>query len=178
VLWLKRRPTKIAFDPQGAQWLVQSVRAIMPKNTLLESGRLALRRGPYLVAAGLDETNSPSESLRGAYVDLFDPALRVQSHVTIQPGSRHFLVDLDRQKGELIAASGAVLDVRKTPNTWAATVEGIENTHGVMLIRAPRAPSSVTVGGSRADTRYDSQQGLLWIGFKNQARPQGIEIRY
>jgi hypothetical protein len=45
-----------------------------------ETNALALRRGPYLIAAGLDESipNAASFVLHGRFIDLFDAQLPVR----------------------------------------------------------------------------------------------------
>ena len=61
-----------------------------------ESNHLALRRGPYVIGAGLDESVAgAAKELKGRFVDLFDPELKVRRTVALQPGTRAFLLDLD-----------------------------------------------------------------------------------
>ena len=63
-----------------------------------ETSHLILRRGPYLIAAGLDESvpGAVPQELTGRFVNLFDARLPVLQHVTLTPGSRYLLLDLDR----------------------------------------------------------------------------------
>ena len=51
-----------------------------------------LPRGPYVIAADLDESvaGAPKE-LRGRFVNLFDPALRLRDAATLSPAARFFL---------------------------------------------------------------------------------------
>jgi hypothetical protein len=65
---------------------------------------------------------------------------------------------------------------RKSP-TWV--VEGIANTPALVLIHAPRAPRSVTLGGrSLADFEYAPSEDLLWIRFDNQAQPRELSVHF
>ena len=48
-----------------------------------ETNYLLLRRGPYVIAAGLKEsTEGPGKVLRGPFIDLFDAELSLQETVT------------------------------------------------------------------------------------------------
>ena len=70
--------------------------------TNLEGDRFAgAAARTYLVAAGLDESLPEGKPyvLRGSYLNLFDPELAVLSDVTIAPGTRMLLLDLNRVKG-------------------------------------------------------------------------------
>ncbi len=63
-----------------------------------ESAAIVLRRGPYVIAAGLDESlrdTSPTV-LHGRFIDLFDAELPVLTDVTLSPGKRSLLFDLDK----------------------------------------------------------------------------------
>ena len=65
-----------------------------------ETDHLLLRRGPYLIGAGLGESvPCEAKELKGRFVSFFDPELRVRSGVTLSPASRYFLLDLDTVRG-------------------------------------------------------------------------------
>ena len=83
-----------------------------------ETNYLTLRRGPYVVAAGLDESLSDAPHvLRGRFVDLFEAGLPVLESVELAPGSRHLLFDLDRAPSPpaVIASACKVLGADATP---------------------------------------------------------------
>ncbi|RYG88553.1 hypothetical protein EON77_00455 [bacterium] len=180
VLYLRKSPTTdIADRPDGAKWLADKVRAAATNLPWSESAALMLRRGPYVVAAGMDETDSPRPTLRGEYVDLFDPELRVRTEVTLGTAARHLLVDLARFDRPVIAASGEVVQTESTATAWRGTVEGMEGAPGIVLLRVASAPKSVTIGGvAVAQPTYDATRRLLWLRFPNRAKAQSVEVRF
>lgn len=180
LLYLRRSPgADVSRDPNGAAWLADRVRATAKNLDWKETSALVLRRGPYVVAAGMDESDSPRQTIRGDFVDLFDPALRVQNRVELEPGARHFLVDLTKAKGTVLASAGYVHQNVSNRSAWEGTVEGIANTDGVLLLRIPAAPASITVGGAPATSQnYDPTRRLLWLRFPLKSSPQTIRVSF
>jgi len=179
VVFLRQSPSEISRSADGATWLADKVKADATNLKWDEVGALVLRRGPYIVAAGLDETKSPSKTLNGDFVDLFDPELKAVTKVPLSPESRHFLIDLSKFKSQVVASAGAVADVKVTASTWSGTIEGIAKTPSVILLRVPRKPETATLDGvSIANQTYDAKRRLLWLRFENQARPQRVTVGF
>ncbi len=179
VLFLRRSPTEIAHDKQGSDWLVNRVRAAATNLQWKETGALVLRRGPYVVASGLDETSLPATSLTGEYIDLFDPTLQLNAGATISPGSRHFLIDLSKYKGQIVASAGEVVQSVSNAHEWSGTIEGIAETPSILLLRVPAKPTLATLDGSPiTDQQYDAAHHLLWLRFQSRPRPQKVEVRF
>ncbi len=179
LLRIKKSPTSLARSTDGSQELFDKVSALMPEVQSRVSGSLVLRRGPYLVGAGLDETTAKDKTLKGDYVDLFDPALAVQSGVSFSSGARHFLVELPSYRKQVIAASGELKDVKSNGQGWSATLEGIAETNAVILLKVPKTPSSVSVNGvDLAPQQYDTKHHLLWIRFPNSPTPQLVSVKF
>ena len=181
LLFLRQSPTALSHDAFGSKTLYDAVVKATPGMNWKTQGSLALRRGPYVVSAGMDETDAQPRSFTGGYVDLFDPALSLQKSVVVSPNSRQFLVDLSRFKGEVVAAAGQVLDVKSGDKGWSATVEGIAETPGVLLLRLPKTPVSATVDGEPIvgeSMKTDGDAKLVWLRFPNTAKPRRIEVKY
>ena len=138
-----------------------------------------LDRGPYVIAAGMDESKQSVTKLTGSFVDLFDPDLKVATEVDLTPGSRHFMVDLDKFRGEVIASSGRLIKLSSDDHSWRGTLDGIEPSKAIVLLRSPRKPASVTVDGvALDDTSYDSATHLLWLRFANSSTPRIVQVSY
>lgn len=179
LIFLNRRPSLIAKDAFGSNLFYDYIAREAKGTSWHTQGSIALRRGPYIVSAGMDETDAPRQPFVGRFVDLFDPTLKVQAEVPVRADSRHLLVDLSRFKGDVIASAGQVLNESHGKDRWSCTVEGISDTPGVLLVRMPKAPKTATVDGQDiADRKYDAQEKLLWLRFPNQARPRKIEVEY
>jgi hypothetical protein len=58
-------------------------------------------------------------------------------------------------------------------------VEGVANTPGAALLRAPRAPRSVLLAGKALDAvHYEAEQGLLWVRFTNEPAPRELSVQF
>lgn len=185
-VWLEvAEPAALARDPAGDGRLLSVLQAATrgTKVRWKETNHLLLRRGPYVIAAGLDESvDAPALTLRGRFVNLFDAALPILETVTLAPGTRWFLLDLDKVKGSdprLLAAATAALPVSSTRASFRFVIEGVAETRGVALVRSPRAPQSVKVAGQVAtDYTHDAARGLLWVRFPNEPRPREVEVAW
>ena len=185
VIWMRENPAGLAANAEGDARLVATVKQAAARARLKwrETNYLLLRRGPYVLAAGLDESVAGApKTITGRLVNLFDPELRVQKAVTLTPGSRLFLVDLDAIRGrkpQVIASACKALPAKPGAHRFSMTVEGVVNTPAVVLLRAPTAPRSVTLAGQPL-TRFDyaAEEKLLWIRFTNEATPRELAIEF
>jgi hypothetical protein len=184
MLWLKRDPAAFAKAADGDNELVAAVKAVAPSAVKWqESNALLLRRGPYVIAAGLDESVAgEARTLKGRFVNLFDPELKVQSAVTLTPGSRHFLLDLERAERKaprVLASACKTLPAKAAEDSVAFTVEGVPNTEAVVLIHVSSAPKTVTLAGAPLTTfTHSAADRLLWVRFANSATPRELVVRF
>jgi hypothetical protein len=186
VIWLRKNPAQLARSAAGAEEVVNATRqaAKAAKLKWRETNYLLLRRGPYVVAAGLDEsTSGAAKTLRGQFVNLFDPELRVLERVTLTPGSRYFLRDLTAKKSgsepELLAAAVKALPVSHDGKTISFAVEGVADTPAVMLWRTKKAPSAVTLDGQPVNAvEFSAAKHLLWLRFANEAQPRTLTLHF
>ncbi len=185
VVWLRESPVKLARSAEGDARLAGIVQTAAAKVSLewKETNYLTLRRGPYVIGAGLDES-VPGEPrvLRGCFVNLFDPDLKVQTTVALTPGARVFLLDLDAVKAApptvLASACKALADKGEDGRArW--TVEGVGETPGVVLISSAKAPRTVRLDGKTLDSfTYDDADGLITVRFPNEARARELSLDY
>ncbi len=185
LIWMRSRPAELTTSASGADQVVAATKLAAQSAGLpwRESNYLFLRRGPYVIAAGLDESIAgDARRLTGRFINLFDAQLPVLKEVVINPGSRWFLRDLDLKSTDaspLLAASGQILPAETTPDRVRFTVMGVGGTTGVILLSAPRAPQSVTLGGEALSTfDYSVTEHLLWIHFKNDVVKREFVVQY
>ena len=130
VLWSRESPVKFALSPAGDEQLAALAKTAAAAAGLAwkETSYLTLRRGPYVIGAGLDEASTASPKvLTGRFVNLFDPTLAVQRAVTLAPGVRAFLLDLDTVKSnrpKLLASACKALPATIDEHLATWTVEG------------------------------------------------------
>lgn len=184
VLWLRTAGAQLAASVEGDGKLVSVVKQAAARASLpwREANHLVLRRGPYVIAAGLDESiTAEPKVLRGRFVNLLDPELRVQENVRLDPGTRLFLRDLTATNAEptLLASAGKALLTTREGKSFTFTVEGVARTPAVVLIQTPTAPRSVTLQNQPVEqVRYSAADGLLWIRFANESRPRTLTLQF
>ena len=141
-----------------------------------------LDRGPYKIAAALDESVSDEPYvLEGLFIDLFDPALPVLTEKVVEPGSQAFLYDLRKapKAPAILAAASRAYDLRKTAHTFSYTCKGPAETFNVTRIRLRRKPSSVLVDGLPAgEYSWDDASRTLFLRFPNNPEGVRVEIRW
>ena len=148
-----------------------------------DTNYLLLRRGKYIIAAGLDEsTEGAPRTLSGRFVNLFDSELRVQNNIAITPGSRWFLLDLDAAhtgKPQLLASACKAVLKQRTHKQITFSVEGVGGTPAIMLLESRNAPKAVTLDGKKLTTfEYSAKERLLWVRFENDAVPHELAVQY
>jgi hypothetical protein len=183
VIWQRENPVQFAASAAGAEQVVALAHQAAKFAGLKwrETGSLVLRRGPYIVAAGLDESiPGKPKTLHGHFINLFDPELRVQEKMEIVPGSRFFLRDLDYGRTaapQLLASAGRALPEKSPVKSPAFLVEGAAQTPAVMLLHCAQAPLAVTLDGQPVtDVKFSKPGHLLWIRFTNAASPRQLVV--
>ena len=147
-----------------------------------ETNALVLRRGAYVIGAGLDESAPGARpvTLRGRFVDLFDPALPISHAVALTAGRRVLLLDLDaanRPEPRVLAAAFRVRDERVEGDRLRFLAEGIGETNAVARIAVGSAPERILVNGQPFQGDYDDDSHTVLLRFPNSVTPVPVEIR-
>lgn len=186
VIWLRENPATFALSKEADARLTAVLKDATGKagHEWKETNYLALRRGPYWIGAGLDESiPEKPKTVTGRFINLFDPALQLQKTFTLDAGKRYFLLDLDGLKKtatpQVVASACKALPVRggdgKSKFSW--TVEGVGNTPAIVLISASSAPKEVTLEGKPL-TDFTYEDGLLHVRFPNESFPRELSVLY
>ena len=185
LIWLRERPAELTTSAEGAEKVVAAAKQAAQAIGLewREKNYLLLRRGPYVVAAGLDESiGGAPRVLNGRFVNLFDSELRVRDQVTLDSGSRQFLLDLDAahsRKPHLLASACRAVPGAETGKQMSFTVEGVADTPAIMLLESSKPPQAVTLDGKVLTTfEYSAKEHLLWIHFDNTAVPRELTVQF
>ena len=178
-------PAALTYEGDGAERVRKAARlaAAAVKLAWKETDSLVLRRGPYLVAAGLDESTPGAKPyvLHGRYLNLFDPELAVLSDVSVTPRTRMLLLDLNSVKAtdlKVVAAACRVRSETSDGNALEFHADGIGGTNAIVQIAARNTPAEVLLGGKPLDpSQYDYSGGLLRLRFVNSVEPVTVSIR-
>ncbi|MCL4402772.1 MAG: DUF4350 domain-containing protein, partial [Acidobacteria bacterium] len=138
-----------------------------------EAAALALRRGPYVIASGLENPGATPVVLPGRYVDLFDARLPILEQPRIEAGRHMLLVDLDTAQPGVAAAACRVREERRSGNAIAFRAEGIAGTRAAVRVKTAQKPAAVLING-RPLPGWRYEEGTVWLTFANS--PDGVEI--
>jgi hypothetical protein len=185
VCWLKQHPTTFTASVDGEASLIQVVKKAVAQAKMQwkETNYLMLRRGPYVIASGLDESvgNDP-RTLKGKFINLFDGELRVTNSVTLAPESRFLLYDLATPRStypKVVASSCKALARGDGPDSLRLTIEGVADTPAVLLISAAKKPRAITLGGKPVENfNYSDTDHLLWVRMTNEAEPRELSLEF
>lgn len=185
LIWLRENPARLAASGEGDARIEQVVKTAADAAHVAwrETNYLLLRRGPYLAAAGLDESvPGAAKVLTGRFINLFDPELRVRTSVALSPGSRYFLLNLKGLQGSqrrVLASACKALPLKDDGKRVTIAVEGVQDTKATVLLHASQDASSIALADeSVADHTYSATDQLLWIRFENAATPRKLVIRF
>jgi hypothetical protein len=179
-------PAALTYKEDGAETIRRVIRQATAAVKLpwKESDSLVLRRGPYVIVAGLDESLPDANPyvLRGRYLNLFDPDLPVLNTVNVTAGVRMLLVDLDRIKAagpRIVAASCRLRDEKVDGKTLQFRADGVAGTNSIVQIAARTAPVEILIGGRPVErSMYDFSQGMARLRFPNSVEPVSVEVHF
>ena len=142
--------------------------------------RLVIRRGPYIIASGLDSplAEAPPVTLHGPFLSLFQPGLPELSDYSVHPGSRALLVDLNAAaKVGIVAAACRVRDEKVSSNSIKFNTDGIDESNGIICLKVPSPPRSITMDNAAipADA-YEFQNGLLRLRIANSPDVRHVSV--
>jgi hypothetical protein len=148
-----------------------------------ETNALVLKRGPYVIAAGLDESIASTKPflMKGKFINLFNPDLPILRKVVVGPNTRLFLVDLSSQPRtagmNVVAASCRVRDEQASPGRLTFSADGIAGTEAFVRIQTSHGVSKVLINGvAQPKESYSKDAGTLLIHFQNSVNPVEVEI--
>ena len=172
---LRHDPKDYVLSAGGDKPLLDAVETLVGR--LPGTNVLTLSRGPYRIAAVLDEGVS-SEHYReeGCFIDLYDPSLPVLDCIDLAPGGQGLYYDVrkaDRGPRILAAASRAYGEYRCT-RTFSYSCKAPANTENVTRILLPAEPVQVLVDGASCPFIWDPRSRTCFLRFPNS--PDGVFV--
>jgi hypothetical protein len=149
-----------------------------------ETNALVLRRGPYVIAAGLDDSipSAAPVTLHGRFVDLFDANLPVLTSVTLAPGVRDLLFDLNYAAGtapRVAAAACAIREIHASTHRLTFTATGQADTTAAVRIQSRLKPTRVTIAGQTLPpSAYQAEDGTILLRLANSVEPVAIALEF
>jgi len=204
-------PQSLATRPDGPRIVRDAVRnALRAAESEVgpERNYLLRRRGPYLVAAVMDESVSDEPlRLQGHFLDLFDSRLAVRGEVVLKPGQQAFLLDLDAAPGappldlargdalsppvgdaepaeapRALASAARITDWRTEGRQVTFRAAGPEGTTAAIRLRLPAPPASIEARRGEkkvaVESAWDGETGTELLVFPNAAEGAGVTISW
>jgi len=177
---LRHDPKEYVLGPDGDAGLMETVAKAYGKLDIKNS--FYLERGCYTLAAVVDESAAGDAplTLKGRFIDLFDPELPVIDTKTVMPGEQVFLFDIarvkDKKRPQVLAAASRQYDEKRTAGSFSFVSKSPAQTSNVMRILLPKKPKAVTLDGKPAPSwswNADDRNTLL-LKFENN--PDGVKV--
>ena len=175
---LRHNPQKFVLTEGADSLLLQTLEATY--GPCKRKNYFLLRRDPYLIASVVDESPVSIEplSLKGRFIDLFDPSLPILGEKVVQPGEQAFLYDLDKVTDKtypkVLAAASRQYEEEVTTNSYGFISKSPANTSNVMRILLPKKPEKVQTSVANSSI-WDEESQTLLLGFEND--PEGVQVR-
>ena len=173
VMILRTDPKEFVMNPGGEAAVLKAVEDLY--GPLSKKNHLKIERGPYLVAAVMDETSDLSPlTLEGKFIDLYDPLLPILDGATLPPGSRKLLYDLDKRPhgAVILAEAGRSTISRSSGRSLSYITKGPKGTVNRSRVSLPKEPLSVEAEGS--SWTWDEDSRTLLLEFQNN--PDGVSV--
>lgn len=177
---LRHDPKEYVLEKGGDAKLMETVREAYGKLDIKNS--FYLERGCYTLATVVDESEAGDSplTLKGKFIDLFDPELPVLREKTVKPGEQAFLFDIsrvkDKKQPQVLAAASRQYDEQRTANSYSFVAKSPAQTSNVMRILLPKKAKSVKVEGTK-DCTWDwnsNDPNTLLLKFENN--PDGVKV--
>ncbi len=185
VIYYKASPAALSREHGGADKVIALAKEACTLANIewKESNFLMLKRGPYIIAAYLDET--PGEVpllLEGKYVDLFSPKLAVLTKVELKPNDRVFLLDLakfDSKHPQVLASASKITGVRQKDGVLEFYSEGPLGVTCATRVLLPSKPSKALENGQKnVNFSWDEKTSTALLSYENSPNGKLIEIHY
>ncbi|MCK9861725.1 hypothetical protein [Paenibacillus sp. ATY16] len=186
--YLPLHPSQCAVLPEAGEQLRHTVASAITKveNSLRweKKNGMALRRGPYIIAAVLDESVSEEPyKIYGKLVDLLNANLPVVDEVTVNEGEQALLYDLSKAGCgvQLIAAASRIDRVEENDDGFSFKAYGPEGIQAAARFQCPRKPRTVAFSAAATSIRmpleFKWDEGSSTVLFRYENDPAGVSVK-
>lgn len=144
-----------------------------------------LTRGPYELISVVDENaDQSSYTLKGKFIDLFDPEIPVLNEKRVKPGEQAFLYNINSvQKPtvpQVLAAAARVYEEKVVKRGYSFIAKSPLNTTNVMRVLLPEKANKIEVmdvAGKSVATQssWDATSKTYFLKFENN--PDGVQVK-
>ncbi len=185
---IRQDPKEFVLRKGGDKVLVEAVKDAYGE-TLQMKNSFFLERGAYTLAAVMSDSPAGDENLtlKGLFINLFDPQLPVCNGVEVPVGQQVFLYDLgkvaNKKRPQVLAAASRQYDEVVGKHSYSVVAKSPLNTTNVMRILLPRKPKTVEVTDETgnfvtSDHSWDKTSNTLFLTFENSPEGRKVNIKW
>ncbi|GLX67035.1 hypothetical protein [Paenibacillus glycanilyticus] len=185
VLVRRVHPIVLSRTNEGADsvraWLQLALELRGETESYRESGMLRIKRGPYVIAQALDETEVEGANIiEGSYIDLFEDNLPIVQQVELKPGDNCLLYDLnaashDSRVAKVIVSSSRIEEETADGKSISFRSESPSDMTVSTRLFVPSIPTLVTADGNALEHEYDEASGTLLL--RHEGQPEGAQVK-
>lgn len=186
---MRNDPKEFVMNAGGDGEFVKVVKKLYEENSragkLMFKNHFALTRGPYEIISVLDEHGDQSPyTIKGKFIDLFDPEIPVLDEKQVMPGEQAFLFNIgsvkNRKAPQVLATAARVYEEKTTGNSYSFVAKSPLNTTNVMRVLLPKKPGKIEVADPegkhlQAETSWDESSNTSFLSFENY--PDGVRVK-
>lgn len=194
VFVVRKDPKELVMQTNGDAEFLSNIKQAYEKDAhagqLIFKNNFVLDRGPFKIVAVLNETTKDEPlTLKGIFIDLFDPALPILQQKTIEPNTQAYLFDVakvtSKNTPQVLAAAGRLDDasIKITKNNYSFVIKSPANTINAMRILLPKKPQKVSAKFNGKDLAlfkndWDEKSKTLLLSFDNYSEGVNVDINW
>jgi hypothetical protein len=186
---LREDPKEFVLQVDNDKKFVATVKQLFEQKakagTLLFKNFFYLERGPFDLVAVMDESVSDKPyTVKGCFIDLFDPKLPVLNEKTVMPGEQAYLYNVkhvpDPKRAQVLAGAARIYNEVAGKNQYSFIAKSPLSTTNVMRVLLPDEPNKVTVSNANGvaltdiQSVWDKTSKTCLLSFENN--PEGIKV--
>ncbi|MFV0390905.1 MAG: hypothetical protein ACK5KP_03325 [Paludibacteraceae bacterium] len=191
IVWILRHdPKEYVLQKNGDVEFVNTIASLYKNEAKSQAlhfkNNFRLTRGNYELIAVMDESvdNLPY-TLKGLFIDIFDPQLPVLTEKTIRAGNHSMLFNLEtvknKQKPQVVVTGGRISDEIRTNGNYSFIAKGPIDTRNVMRILLPQKPTNCIVSDHNGiqiqDSSWEWDERSKTVLIKCANNPDGVSLR-
>ena len=175
---VRQDPKEFVMQANGDQAILKVIEQAYGK--LDYKNHFYLERGPYVMVAVVDENAVSNEplTLKGNYIDLFDPNLPCLKEKVVNPDEQAFLFNIDaiskKKQPQVLASASRQYDEKIGKRSYSFTAKSPAETNNVMRILLPKEPKDIQVSCKEFTQAWDKDTHTLLLLFENN--PDGVQV--
>jgi hypothetical protein len=148
----------------------------------IERNYFLLRRGPYVLAACLNESVSEHPlCIEGRFINLLDSRLAVVTDPQVPPGQQAWFLDLDAIEGDpplALAAAGRIEQWQAEGKSLTYAISSPDQIQVVTRLWLPAQPRSVSLNREPCRFEWDAVSKTLFISHAGSSDPLTVEVTW